>query len=175
MTHKRRAGTDLIVVHCSATKPHQDIGSDDIRRWHMDPAFPGGPFGDIGYHYVIRRSGAREPGRPDWAVGAHARGHNHHSVGICLVGGIDIAGQPDSNFTRHQLATLHDTLLDLCSRYPGVTILGHRDLPGVTKACPCFNVAAWWGQGASTWTGRSSSSTHEAVWIDGPTDRRGRR
>lgn len=134
-----REYTDLIVVHCAATKPDMDIGAAEIRVWHLERGFD-----DIGYHYVIRRDGTREAGRPLRYVGAHVSGSNHRSVGVCLVGGLDEDGTPDMNFTRRQMRTLEETLTDLEFRYPSAQIIGHRDVPGVTKACPCFDVASWW-------------------------------
>jgi hypothetical protein len=144
VNYRRREYTDLIVVHCAATKPHQDIGVAEIRRWHMDPNYPGGPFGDIGYHYVIRRSGRFEVGRPEWAIGAHVAGSNRRSVGLCLVGGVDAENRPCFNYTRAQMDTLEAMLITLKESYVDSDIIGHRDVPGVTKACPCFDVRAWW-------------------------------
>ena len=50
---------NTVVVHCAATKPSMDIGAKEIRRWHVD----GNGWADIGYHYVIRRSGCIDSGR----------------------------------------------------------------------------------------------------------------
>lgn len=143
---KFRKFTDLIVVHCSATKPHMDVGAAELRQWHLDRGWS-----DIGYHYVIRRSGRVEPGRALGAAGAHAQGYNDRSVGICLVGGIDDAGDPDANYTRAQYAALESLIRDLHARAmkdPTWTsppaVLGHRDLAGVQKECPCFCVRCWW-------------------------------
>lgn len=125
-----------IVIHCSATRPDQDIGVDEIREWHLQRGF-----GDIGYHYVIRRGGIVEVGRPRWKIGAHARGHNSDSIGICLVGGIDQDGKPDANYNYSQYQQLYYLVGELMLHHENeVEVLGHRDLPGVKKACPCFNV-----------------------------------
>lgn len=145
-----RSSTDLIVVHCSATGPDADIGVEDITRWHLQRGFD-----TVGYHYVIRRNGTQERGRRESAIGAHVRGHNINSVGVCLAGGVDAQGKPENNFTAAQFATLQDLLDELASRYPGARILGHRDLsPDLNgdgkitpnefvKACPSFDVRAW--------------------------------
>lgn len=128
-----------IIVHCAATKPSMDIGVEEIREWHRERGW-----GDVGYHYVIRRDGTIEKGRPVEVAGAHARGHNTDSIGICLVGGINEKGDPDANFTYYQYLSLYD-LLDEMEEYYGekVEVLGHRDLPGVSKACPCFDVRSF--------------------------------
>lgn len=129
----------LIVVHCSATKPSQDIGVSEIRTWHMRD----NGWSDVGYHYVIRRDGSVETGRPEAVAGAHAKGHNQSSIGVCLVGGLDEQGRPAPDYTDAQWQALRTTLDALRERYPEAVIVGHRDLPGVAKACPSFDVQAW--------------------------------
>ncbi len=132
---------NLLVVHCSATAPALDIGVREIRQWHLKRGWS-----DIGYHYVIRRDGSLETGRPLEKAGAHAKGHNASSVGICLAGGVDTANTPENNFTDAQFASLRTLLVELLQRFPQSRICGHRDLSNVRKACPCFDVAQWWAQ-----------------------------
>lgn len=130
---------DKIIIHCSATAPNANVGAVAIDAMHKARGWRG-----IGYHKVIRRDGSIEDGRSLEKAGAHARGHNAYSVGICLEGGVKSDGKtPDFNYTRKQLHTLYGLLFELIGKYPGCDILGHRDLPGVTKACPCFDVQAW--------------------------------
>ncbi|BDD13138.1 N-acetylmuramoyl-L-alanine amidase (plasmid) [Fulvitalea axinellae] len=128
-----------IVVHCSATPATMDIGRDEIDRWHRERKFNG-----IGYHLVIRRNGRLERGRAMEKSGAHAKGYNSESVGVCLVGGTDSAGKAERNFTPRQYARLAEVLKGLQLVFPDAEVLGHRDLPGVAKACPCFDVKEWW-------------------------------
>lgn len=137
MTPRKR--TDHIVVHCAATPPSLDIGVKEITRWHRERGFL-----TIGYHFVIRRDGTVETGRAEAAIGAHVENHNKDSVGVCLVGGTDAAGNPQDNFTPSQFAALRGLLRRLLTTYPGAEVLGHRDFPGVSKACPCFDTRAWW-------------------------------
>lgn len=137
---KTRPKTDAIIVHCSATPPSMDVGVDEIARWHRRRGFLA-----IGYHRVIRRDGVVEPGRPVDAIGAHARGWNRRSIGICLVGGVaEKTGAPSMNFTDAQLAALEREIAALVAEHPRAALLGHRDLPGVAKDCPSFDVRAWW-------------------------------
>lgn len=138
----RRKATDFIVVHCAATKPSMDIGVTEITRWHTDPPPKGRGWKDIGYHFVIRRSGEIENGRAVYEIGAHVAGYNHNSVGVCLVGGIDAKGKAQNNFTPLQFATLRGILKNLKHTYPKAEIVGHRDLNS-GKECPSFDVAAW--------------------------------
>ncbi len=125
-----------IIVHCSATRPSADIGAAEIRHWHV----AGNHWSDIGYHYVIRRDGALEEGRPVAIQGAHTSGHNAHSIGVCLVGGVteDDVRVPENNFTVQQFATLATLLKALKQQYGITKISGHRDY--AAKACPSFDV-----------------------------------
>lgn len=127
-----------LVVHCSATPPSSDIGRDSIDSYHRSLGWQG-----IGYHYVIRRSGLIEIGRPIEQVGAHVSGHNSHSVGICLIGGTDTKGKAQNNFTLPQFTSLRKLLDVLLLMWPAADICGHRDFPGVAKDCPCFDVRQW--------------------------------
>lgn len=128
-----------IVVHCAATKPSQDIGVAEIRDWHVK----GNGWRDVGYHYIIRRDGRVEDGRPIAQAGAHVAGYNSNSIGVCLVGGVDDKGQPEANYTSAQWEALKSKLRALKQQFPQAAIQGHRDFPKVAKACPCFDVIPW--------------------------------
>jgi len=145
-----RKATDYIVVHCSATRADMDLGVTEITAWHRHHGW-----NTIGYHFVIRRNGHLETGRQIDAIGAHVKGFNHNSIGICLVGGLGNDKEPENNFTPEQWHTLHGLLHRLRGEYPTAQILGHRDFSpdldqdGVIeqhewmKACPCFDVRGW--------------------------------
>ena len=142
-----RRRTDYIVIHCSATPPGSDIGVDEIDRWHRERGWNG-----IGYHAVIRRDGQIEFGRHFDEVGAHVRGQNFRSVGVCLVGGVDSEGKPQNNYTDEQFESLGSVVDMLKRAYPFAEVLGHRDLSPDTngdgiieswewmKDCPSFDV-----------------------------------
>ena len=127
----------MVVIHCSAVKPDQMSSVAQIDSWHRERGFKFG----VGYHYVIRRDGSIEAGRPEWMVGAHCVNHNKYSIGVCYEGGLDARGQPTDTRTAAQKATLRQLLTDLHRRYPRAVIVGHHDL-NPQKACPCIkNVA----------------------------------
>lgn len=126
---------DLVVIHCSATRCTRSYTVDDCRRDHRNRGFA-----DIGYHYYITRDGVVHAGRPLYTEGAHAQGYNRYSIGICYEGGLDIRGRPADTRTPQQKDTLHRLLQCLKEDYPQARVVGHRDLPGVRKACPCFEV-----------------------------------
>ena len=127
----------LIVIHCSAVRPDQMSSVAQIDTWHHDRGYKFG----VGYHYVIRRDGSIEAGRPEWMVGAHCVNHNKYSIGVCYEGGLDARGQPADTRTAAQKSSLRQLLTDLHRRYPRAVIVGHHDL-NPQKECPCIkNVA----------------------------------
>lgn len=130
---------DLLVIHCAATRPSMDVGVSDIRKWHINNGWY-----DIGYHFVIRRNGVLESGRPLDQIGAHVKGHNERSIGICLVGGVSQEDYrvPEDNFTKEQYATLRKFIKELRGFYPDVKIMGHNQLDR-GKVCPSFYVPDW--------------------------------
>ena len=128
-----------LVVHCTATKPSHDVGVDTVRKWHKARGWR-----DIGYHWIIRRDGTLEKGRPEEQVGAHVAGHNKYSIGISLSGGVsEDTLTPEMNYTDEQMDTLGEWLRAAKKRFPDAVIQGHRDFSGVAKACPCFDVKDW--------------------------------
>lgn len=128
---------DMLIIHCSATKPTMDIGVKEIRKWHVE----GNGWQDIGYHDVIRRNGNTERGRPYEIAGAHVAGKNSYSIGVCLVGGVDDNMKPDANFTDKQWKTLAQYVRAFKAEYPRATIHGHNEFS--SKDCPSFNVEKW--------------------------------
>lgn len=128
-----------LVVHCSATPEGRDIDIRDIDAWHRAKGWNG-----VGYHFVIKLDGTIQVGRAVDKIGAHVEGHNANSIGICMIGGCDAHMQPKNTFTPAQFKALHALLHDLLHHHPGAEVLGHRDFPGVAKACPSFDVRKWW-------------------------------
>ena len=125
----------LLVIHCSAVRPDQTSSAAQIDTWHRrDRHYKFG----IGYHYVVRRDGQIEPGRPEWMVGAHCKNHNAHSLGICYEGGLDARGQPADTRTLAQKLAMLQLLEVLHRKYPKALIVGHHDL-NPQKDCPCFD------------------------------------
>ena len=131
-TLKMRA-IDKLIVHCSATPEGKDFTVAQIRQWHLARGFS-----DIGYHYVVYRDGSVHAGRAESVVGAHCKGQNARSIGICYIGGMtaDNKRAKDTR-TPEQKEALLRLLGELRSRYPDATIHSHRDF--AAKACPCFD------------------------------------
>lgn len=141
---------DAIIIHCSATKAGQNFHAKDIDRWHREQGFK-----MIGYHWVIDIYGNVEKGRPETMTGAHCKGWNDRSIGICYVGGLDKDGRPADTRTIGQKVAMANVVAKILERYPTITqVIGHRDTsPDINgdgvispsewiKACPCFDVRA---------------------------------
>lgn len=124
----------LLVIHCSATPQGVALSFEDCRRDHIRHR----RFQDIGYHFYVTRDGEIHRGRPLEKVGAHCRGHNSHSIGICYEGGLTAQGQPADTRTQQQKASMLTLLRELKQDFPRALIVGHHDLNPM-KACPCFD------------------------------------
>lgn len=139
MKSRQLSMIDAVVVHCAATRSNQYVDAAIIDRWHRQRGFEA-----IGYHYVIRRDAVVEVGRKLEIVGAHAKGFNSGSIGICLAGGIGPGsnGKAQANFTFQQYAALVGLITDLREGIPSIrSVVGHYELDS-SKECPCFDVKA---------------------------------
>ena len=129
----------MIVVHCSGSRCDHRYTMKMLRYDHVH----NNGWTDIGYHFYITLDGVVHACRPVERMGSHALGYNAHSIGICYEGGLDANGRPADTRTPAQKAAMRELLKSLCTDYPEAEILGHRDLPGVHKECPCFDVKKW--------------------------------
>ena len=120
----------LLVVHCSDTNDNSKVSAIDIHKMHLGFGWDG-----IGYHKIINRSGKIENGRPEYWVGAHVKGKNEISLGVCLIG--------KNNFTKKQFRSLEKVLKKWMATYPNAKIIGHRDTGDTQKTCPNFDVNMW--------------------------------
>lgn len=115
---------NLIVVHCSATPEGKDFTVEDIDRWHRQRGFK-----KIGYHFVVYRDGSVHKGRDINEVGAHVKGYNSNSIGVCYIGGLTADGKKTKDTrTPAQKQGLKNLLAQLKKQFPNAKILGHRDL-----------------------------------------------
>lgn len=127
-----------IVIHCTATQPNTTIESikkywKEVRGWVDIP----------GYHYLIKSNGELVKLLDE---GKNSNGvylHNSTCLNVAYIGGIDKEGKPKDTRTRAQEDTMFNLIVALTERYPQAQVLGHRDFPGVAKACPSFDVKTW--------------------------------
>ena len=126
---------NLIVVHCSATQGNRMLSPEALDLMHRRRGFNG-----TGYHYYIRKDGTVHLTRPVERIGAHVKGFNANSIGICYEGGLDSEGHPADTLTPEQFEYLEQLLTKLLKLFPKAQLRGHRDMPGsVPKACPCLD------------------------------------
>lgn len=121
-----------IIVHCSATPEGRDVSTEEIRQWHLDRGWS-----DIGYHFVVELDGTVCDGRPLEKSGAHAKGHNSQSVGVCYVGGVDSDMEAKDTRTDEQAVALVELITFLKEQFPEAVVIGHRDVS--EKECPSFD------------------------------------
>ena len=123
-----RSLTNMIVIHHTGNPEDDDLSAAQIHQSHLAQGWAG-----IGYHYVVRKDGTVERGRPRWAIGSHAYGFNSRSIGIHVCGNFEIV-EP----TENQLNALPQLIAELCKIYDLIAarniVVGHRDL--MATACP---------------------------------------
>lgn len=114
-----------IILHCTASPDHIDFGAKDIDDWHRKRGWSG-----IGYHYVVRRNGEIEKGRPEVKPGAHAYGANRESIGIVWVG--------THSIDPRQEKSLLSLVQFLMGKYNVKieNVLGHCEAVQTDKTCP---------------------------------------
>lgn len=129
-----------LTIHCAATPEGRDNSAEEVRQWDIDR------FGQPSYHWVIELDGASIRHLKDHEKGAHVGKSNTGNIGICYVGGtekLNEGGDPKDTRTLSQKKAMLTLVRTYKARYPGIIIRGHRDWPGVTKACPSFDVEDW--------------------------------
>jgi N-acetylmuramoyl-L-alanine amidase len=146
MSYRPDSTITVLTIHYSATPIESDHSSTDIDKMHRNRGF-----NEIGYHIYIRKDGSEEFGRDltqpgRYEQGAHSKGENDSSIGICFEGGVR---RSDTNLgfdsrTPEQIATMIKVIDRLQLRYTGSIVEGHRDMPGAATQCPGFNARLWW-------------------------------
>lgn len=129
-----RDDTSRIIIHHTGNPTDDDLSAEQIHRSHRNMGWAG-----IGYHFVIRKDGSVELGRPVDCIGAHAAGFNSCAIGIMVCGNFNM-GSP----TQAQLNTLPMLITDICDAYNLIAsysvVMGHRDV--MATACPGDNLYA---------------------------------
>jgi N-acetylmuramoyl-L-alanine amidase len=126
---------DKLIIHCSATRECDDsVNASVIDRWHKARGWKG-----CGYHFIVLIDGTIETGRTIDKVGAHVKGMNKSSIGICYIGGLERDGKtPKDTRTPEQKESLLLLIKTLNKIYPEATLHGHNEFSN--KACPSFDV-----------------------------------
>ena len=123
-----REETSLIVLHHTGGASGEDPDASEIDAIHRRLGWAG-----IGYHFLIRRDGAVEAGRPAFAVGAHAEGVNYESVGVALCGNFC---EEEPTAAQIESCAMLLALLSVSFGFEADEehIVGHRDV--AATACP---------------------------------------
>jgi N-acetylmuramoyl-L-alanine amidase len=124
---------DKIIIHCSATREGEEFSVDTIRSWHKKRGWA-----DVGYHYIVHLDGSISYGRDVDIIGAHTKGHNTGSIGVCYIGGVEADGEtPKDTRTLEQKESLLDLIKTLKRLNSKAVVHGHRDF--AAKACPSYD------------------------------------
>ena len=118
------------VIHHSASPP--GVTTAEIRKWHIQRGWV-----DIGYHYVIEEDASVHVGRPVHIMGAHCKGHNRNSIGVCVVGDNTRAAY---EWNKDQISTLYDIIKAIRLLWPAIKVVGHRELVNST-VCPGVDIS----------------------------------
>ena len=117
----KRTKTEMIVLHHAAAK---SCTPQEVHQWHLNNGWCG-----IGYHYFIKKDGQIFRGRPENAVGSHAKGYNSKSIGVCFEGDYTEQTMPQA-----QLEAGKELVAYLKDKYKITNVKGHRDL--MATSCP---------------------------------------
>ena len=124
-----------IILHCSATSEGKDFDVNDIKEWHLQRGFT-----DVGYHYIIKLNGEIQEGRDIRTIGAHCKGQNYGSIGICYVGGLDSEGKGKDTRTKEQKESLFNLIDELMIAYDLTIDDVYCHYQFAKKLCPCFKI-----------------------------------
>ena len=133
-----------LIIHCTATLPSVHWTKEDILRFFKEDRQWSRP----GYRDFIDKDGVLHNLRPydndgyiqyeeaTWG----ARGYNWISWHIAYDGGVDQLLKGADTRNDAQIKALRNYVTVIKTMFPEIKIMGHRDLPGVNKACPSFDV-----------------------------------
>jgi len=135
----KRKETKYIIIHSTETKPSVDLSARDIDERHRKKGLL-----KIGYHFVIRRDGTINVGRPLCEIGAHLQKQDKKSVGVCMVGGLNTRGIEAPDYSVQQQQALFVLIKFLKLTYKDAVVVGHNTFEATS--CPSFNIEKWWAE-----------------------------
>lgn len=122
-----------IVIHCTATL--QTATTESIKRYWKEIKRWKSP----GYHYLVEPDGTVVQLAQLWEITNGVGGHNSNIINVAYIGGVDAKLKPQDNRTDAQKQSLLYVVRELKKQFPTAIVQGHRDFPGVEKACPGFD------------------------------------
>ena len=129
-----------VTIHCTATPEGRDNTAAEI------VAIGKARFGQASYHHIFELDGDDVQALKYDQRGAHVANGNTGNIGLSYVGGtetLNAGGKPKDTRTLSQKKSMEKRLRKIIEVYPNIKIKGHRDWPGVNKACPSFDVKSW--------------------------------
>lgn len=126
-----------IVIHCTATQPDATVNAIQ-RYWKNNLGWI-----NPGYHFLIEADGSITQLLPIDKVSNGVQGHNHDSIHLSYIGGVDKNDKATDTRTPAQYHAMTGLVKALHAVYPRAKILGHRDFPRVNKGCPSFEVKTY--------------------------------
>ncbi|MCT4565674.1 MAG: N-acetylmuramoyl-L-alanine amidase [Maledivibacter sp.] len=112
---KKLNSPSMIIIHHAT---HSSATVSDIHRWHLENGWSG-----FGYHFLVTKDGRIYRDRPENAMGAHCKGYNTSSLGVCMQENYDVEKVSEIQF---------EALIGLCQylfdKYRISTIKYHRGL-----------------------------------------------
>lgn len=137
-----------IVVHCTAEPSNAKRNREYYRHYFFDVK----GWKHFGYHAIVYQDGTwevlQELPKPtadgasitNATIACGAAGYNSDSLHIAYVGGLNrVSGQAADTRTEQQRQTLWSVIAVWKKAYKVTEVVGHYQLPGVKKACPCFD------------------------------------
>jgi hypothetical protein len=127
------AGANRITIHHEGWKvvDFTDTASTMERLNQIRNAHVGRGWADIGYHFVIDRSGKVWEGRSLRYQGAHVKENNEHNIGVMVLGNFD-----EQSPTTAQINSLRETVraLRTANKVSERSIFTHQEI--TSTACP---------------------------------------
>jgi N-acetylmuramoyl-L-alanine amidase len=133
-----------VVVHCTASNIINPHTKESLLRFFKETQHWSKP----GYTFFFDRNGVIWKLNQHWdwdpivnysEITFGAKGYNSTSLHIAWDGGLE-GNKIIDNRTKEQKSALLTFIRIARDIYPNIEVIGHRDLPGVTKLCPIFDV-----------------------------------
>lgn len=129
----KRSSRDITtaVVQWTETHTNNNLNANDIHRNAISLGLDG-----IQQHFVIRRNGNIQRGRPIDLEGLYSENHNKHSIAILFVGGINaptgttlpMNQLSSKSLTSAQMSSFNQLLKSLYTVKPGIQVIGNNNL-----------------------------------------------
>jgi len=131
-----------VVIHWSETYSNKDLSAEELEK----------TMGGLEFHYVIRRDGTIQRGKPVNQQATHTESsHDARSIAIVMIGGFTVSSGANNpldylsvnSLTRSQFNSLEGLLQAFYRSYPGGQVIGHNDISTDREIDPGFDVRGY--------------------------------